>query len=102
MTANVTESYGGSLLSRSAAFLRWRLLYQLVAQALMRPFLVVMILELRTQHIHVRATEDYKVIQNLLLNCLDEPLDKGYHVGGSNGSPLGLDAGSLEGIQKRL
>jgi hypothetical protein len=40
-------------------------------------FEMIMISELRAKNIHVRAAENYEVVQNLLLNCLDYSLNKG-------------------------
>ena len=77
MTANVGQSYGVRLLDNLVTFLRRRPLNQLVVQALVRSFEVIMISELRAKNIHVRAAENYEVVQNLLLNYLDYSLNKG-------------------------
>ena len=77
MAANVGQAYGVRLLDNLVTFLRRRPLNQLVVQALVRSFEVIMISELRAKNIHVRAAENYEVVQNLLLNCLDYSLNKG-------------------------
>ena len=80
MAANVGQAYGVRLLDNLVTFLRRRPLNQLVVQALVRSFEVIMISELRAQHIHVRATENYEVVQAFLCDALDKSLDVSYHV----------------------
>ena len=80
MTANVGQANGIWFLDDLFAVLRRGLFNQLVVQALMRSFEVIMISELRAQHIHVRATENYEVVQAFLCDALDKSLDVSYHV----------------------
>lgn len=96
MTANVGQAYDVRLLAVLVAFLRRRLFDQLVVQALMGTFEVIMISELGAKNIHVRAAENYKVVQNFLLNGLDYSLNKGDCVGRWYGGLHGLDAGNYE------
>ena len=77
MAANVTEANGIRLFDDFLATLRRRFFNQLVVQALVGSFEMIMISELRAKNIHVRAAENYEVVQNLLLNCLDYSLNKG-------------------------
>lgn len=61
-------------------FCRLAIHRRLILQRLVRPFLVVMLNSFRHQMVHVLLTEHDKVIESLLLQSLDEPLDIGVGV----------------------
>ena len=46
----------------------------------MRSFKMIMILEFLAKNVHVLVPEYHKMVQALLLNCLDETLDKGNRI----------------------
>jgi hypothetical protein len=65
---------------------------QFIFQALMGSFRVIMIDRFSDQIIQVLFAEDIEVIQNLGLERLDDTLDIGYNVRGTNGGLLDLGA----------
>jgi hypothetical protein len=75
---------------------------QLVLKPLMRSFFVIMDFKFLAKNIHVLVPKNDEMIQNLLLDCLDESLGKGDHVGRTDGCSLSLDFAFLERCQKRL
>ena len=98
MASNIAQSYRVDLGFRLLPFLRGWLLNQLVFQALVGSFPMIMILEFLAEHVHVLVAKDDKMIQTCLLNRLNESLDEGYRIRRSNGGTMRLDLGLFEHV----
>ncbi len=66
---------------RFLPLLRIRIFDQLVIEALVRSFGMIMISVLRAEHIHMLMAEYNKMVQAFLADTLDKTLDEGDRIG---------------------
>jgi hypothetical protein len=90
------------LRSRPLPFGRFSHRDQLILEALVWPFLVIVDFEFLAQNIHMLVTEDDEVIKAFLLDRLDESFGVGDHIRRANQCSLHLDLSLLQCSEERF